>query len=209
MRDGRVPWQVFMVPIIELLEGAADETETELSPTGETQISTSVPVEAFPLDVLPKPLARLVREASMALPCPPDYVAVPILGVMGTAIGTSRVIEVKANWHEGPRLNEAVVGDPGTKKSPAMKLAMKPLFRQQEADERTYNDAKSFHEAEMKRHEVDMEVWRKDAKAGKSAPSTPPSAPDAPTMSRSWSSNSTVEALALLLKENPRGILLY
>jgi hypothetical protein len=101
----------------------------------------------------------------MALPCPPDYVAVPILGVMGTAIGTSRVIEVKATWHEGPQLNEAVVGDPGTKKSPAMKLAMKPLFRQQEADERTYHDAKSFHEAEMKRHEVDMEVWRKDAKA--------------------------------------------
>jgi hypothetical protein len=209
MRDGRVPWQALMVPMIELLEGATDETETELSPTGDTQISTSVPVEAFPIDVLPKPLARLVREASMALPCPPDYVAVPILGVMGTAIGTSRVIEVKANWHEGPRLNEAVVGDPGTKKSPAMKLAMKPLFRQQEADERTYHDAKSFHEAEMKRYEVDMEVWRKDAKAGKSAPSTPPSAPDAPTMSRSWSSNSTVEALALLLKENPRGILLY
>jgi hypothetical protein len=67
--------------MIELLEGAPDETETELSPTDDTQISTSVPVEAFPIDVLPKPLARLVREASVALPCPPDYVAVPILGV--------------------------------------------------------------------------------------------------------------------------------
>ena len=38
-----------------------------------------------------------------------------------------------------------VVGDPGTKESPAMKVAMKPLFRQQRADERTYNDAKSFY----------------------------------------------------------------
>jgi Protein of unknown function (DUF3987) len=208
MRDGRVPWQALMVPIIELLEAAPDEPETELSPTGKTPIATNLPVEPFPIDVFPKPLARLVKEASAALPCPPEYVAVPMLHVLASAIGTVRVVEVKANWHEGPRLFGAVVGDPGTKKSPAMKLAMKPLFRRQEADEHTYNDAKAFYEAEMKRHEVDMEVWRKEAKAGKSAP-MPPNAPDMPTMGRSWTSNSTSEALALLLKENPRGLLLY
>jgi|SRR6266850_3770862 len=127
---------------------------------------------------------------------------------MGTAIGTSRVIAVHANWHEGPRLHEAVVGDPGTQNSPAMKPAMKPLLRQQEAAERTDHDTQSFHEADMTRHAVDMEGWRKDAKAGTSAPRTPTSAPDAPTMSRRWASTSTVEALARLLKDHPRGILL-
>ena len=70
MRDGRVPWQALMVPMRAWLEGAADETEAERSPTGETPISTRVPVEGCPMDVLPKPLARLVREASMALPYP-------------------------------------------------------------------------------------------------------------------------------------------
>jgi hypothetical protein len=208
MRDGRVPWQALMVPIIGLLESTPEEREAEGVGSG-MPVSTLVPVEAFPMDVLPTPLARLVSEAAAALPCLPEFVVVPMLHVLGTAIGHTRVVEVKGNWHEGARVYGAVVGDPGTKKSPAMKVALKPLFRRQEADERTYHDAKAFYDAEMKRHEIAMESWRKQSKAAKSAMSSPPDPPDPPTMHRSWTSNSTVEALALLLKENPRGILLY
>jgi hypothetical protein len=208
MRDGRVPWQALMVPIIELLESTPEEREAEAVGSG-LPVSTLMPVEAFPMDVLPAPLARLVRETAAALPCPPEFVAVPMLHVLATAIGHTRVIEVKANWHEGARLYGAVVGDPGTKKSPAMKVALKPLFRRQEADERTYHDAKGPYEAEMKRYEIAMDAWRKEARAAKSAIPSPPDPPDAPTMCRTWTSNSTVEALAMLLEENPRGILLY
>jgi hypothetical protein len=208
MRDGQVPWQALMVPVIGLLESPPDESEVEGHPVA-TPVTTGVPVEAFPVQVLPKKLARLVREASEALPCPPDYVGVPMLPVLATAIGTSREVEVKANWHEGARLYIGEVGHPGTKKSPAMKVAMKPLFRSQEAAERSYNDAKAFYEDQLRRHEVALQVWQKKAKGEENRPSPPPSAPVAPTMSRSWTSNSTVEALAILLKENARGVLLY
>jgi hypothetical protein len=208
MRDGRVPWQVLMVPIIDLLESPADGREVDEGQAVATPVSARVPVERFPIQVFPQKLQRLAVEASEALPCPLDYVAVPMLTVLAAAIGTSREGEVKANWCEGARLYVGLVGDPGTKKSPAMKVAMKPLFRSQEADERSYNDEKAFHEDQLRRHEVALQQWQKEARTQKSPP-PPPTAPVAPTMSRSWTSNSTTEALAILLKENARGVLLY
>src|SRR5262245_55406345 len=98
MRDGRVPWQALMVPIIELLESAPETHEAEAAAAG-MPVSLLIPVEAFPMDVLPVSLARLVSEAAEALPCPPEFVAVPMLHVLATAIGYTRVVEVKANWH--------------------------------------------------------------------------------------------------------------
>src|SRR5512132_913772 len=82
-----------------------------------------LPSVPFPVEVLPPPLARFVQEVADALPCPPDFVAVPMLALLGCAIGTSRVLRVKRSWLEGPRIFTAVVADTGTKKSPALKLA--------------------------------------------------------------------------------------
>ena len=88
---------------------------------------------AFPVHVLPAPLRQFVEEAAAAIGCPPDFVAVPMLAILGTAIGNSRALEVKRNWHEGPRLYCAVVARSGTAKTPALGLAMKPMVRRQEA----------------------------------------------------------------------------
>jgi hypothetical protein len=61
------------------------------------------PTLPFPVEVFPTPLRRFIREVAEALPCLPDFVGVPLLAVLGTAIGTSRVLEVKPGWLEGPR----------------------------------------------------------------------------------------------------------
>jgi Protein of unknown function (DUF3987) len=90
------------------------------------------PAPPFPVDVFPAPLARFVTEVAASLPCPPDFVAVPLLAVLGAAIGNSRVLQVKPGWHEGPRLFTAVVADPGSKKSPALALVMQPLRERQQ-----------------------------------------------------------------------------
>jgi hypothetical protein len=90
------------------------------------------PALPFPVEVLPQPLARFVREVADALPCPADFVGVPLLAVLGAAIGNSRVLQVKPGWHEGPRLFTAVVADPGSKKSPALALVMQPLRERQQ-----------------------------------------------------------------------------
>lgn len=67
MRDRRVPWQALMVPIIELLESTPEAQEASAVDTS-MPVSTLMPVEAFPMGVLPAPLARFVSEAAAAAP---------------------------------------------------------------------------------------------------------------------------------------------
>ena len=57
----------------------------------------------FPVEVLPKPLRYFVIEAAASLPAPPDFVAVPMLSVLGTGVGTRRSLELKPGWQESVR----------------------------------------------------------------------------------------------------------
>ena len=90
-----------------------------------------ITVEPFPLWVLPAPLPEFVSETASALSCPPDYIAVPMLAVLATAIGTRRRIQIKEGWCEWPILWTATVGDTGTAKSPGQDKAVEPLTRLQ------------------------------------------------------------------------------
>jgi hypothetical protein len=104
------------------------------------------PVPAFPTDVLPEALARYVREGAEAMGCPEDYLALPMLVLAGAAIGGSRVLEVKPGWREAPCLYGAVVGDPGTTKSPALKAVMAPFEERQRELEREYEQKREKYE---------------------------------------------------------------
>jgi hypothetical protein len=91
----------------------------------------NAPAHRFPVEVLPTPLARFVSEVVASLPCPPDFIGVPMLALLGCAVGTTRVLRVKPGWLEGPRLYMAVVADTGTKKSPALRFAAQPVYDRQ------------------------------------------------------------------------------
>ena len=88
-------------------------------------------VEPFPLDVLPGPARRVVVEGARLQGCPPDFIAVPMLTVLGVAIGTSCRLQVQSGWYEYPAIWTAVVAGPGRGKSPAHRLALAPLEQQQ------------------------------------------------------------------------------
>ena len=110
---------------------------------GTRPVAPSAPEAAapFPVAVFPAPLRQFIHEVAAALPCPADFVAVPMLALLGCAIGTSRVLRVKPGWLEGPRLYTAVVADTGTKKSPALKLAAWPFYERQRTLLRSYLNA--------------------------------------------------------------------
>jgi len=88
-------------------------------------------LDPFPLWVLPEKLSDFVTEAATSICCPPDYIAVPMLGVLSAAIGTRRRIKIKDSWHEWAILWTATVGDTGSAKSPALQIAAASLFRLQ------------------------------------------------------------------------------
>jgi hypothetical protein len=136
---------------------------------------------AFPLDVLPEPLRRFASEAAASVPCPPDYVAVPMLVFAGAAIGASRALEIKHGRTERPCLYAAIVGSPSCGKTPCRTFAARPLHEEQA---RLY------------------EIFRRERQAHEDGVEDTPK----PKERTLYVSDITVEKLANVLQENPRGV---
>ncbi|MBI1852640.1 MAG: DUF3987 domain-containing protein [Planctomycetes bacterium] len=165
-----------------------------------TRVAAFVP---FPVDVLPEPLRAFVLGVAVALPCDPAYVALPLLAACASAIGNARVIRIKGGWTEPSVLWAAVVGQSGTLKSPALAIALNAIFDVQSAALHEYAEA-------MEHYEVDKLEYEKKLAAWKRSPSGEvPEKPDKPIAARFVTSDVTVESLALLLRDGPRGLLLF
>lgn len=155
-------------------------------------------VPAFPLEVLPGAARKLVETGAQSLGCPVDFVAVAVLAVLATAVGTRRRIRVKSGWIECACLYAAMVGSPGSGKSPAQALAMQPLYAYQERLMQRYREeVKAFRDHERK------QVSGNDTAAEGHKPE-PTAFPQAHQI---YATDGTTEALALALRENPHGLL--
>ena len=160
--------------------------------------------QPFPVDALPEPVRSFVDAGARAIGCDVSYLALPLLTAIAAAIGNTRRLELKRGWSVPPILWGAIVGESGTAKTPAFQLVLRPVReRQRKALER--------HAEEMKRYEADLARWEKgmaDWRRDKNALSDPPEKPDPPRAQRFIVSDTTVEALAPILLDNPRGLLL-
>jgi uncharacterized protein DUF3987 len=155
----------------------------------------------FPTDALPRPVARLVKEAAEAIGCPPDAIGLAALVSLGTAIGNSRAIQAKKDWTESPTIFAVVIADSGEKKTQSIAAATDVVQKLENKLNRKYEKRLD----EFAREEREYEVERKDAaKQGVAAPAPPRS----PVAERVHVNDTTVEALIPILKENPRGLLL-
>jgi hypothetical protein len=159
-----------------------------------------LPAEPFPLDVLPEGLAKMAQFARDVMFVPPDYLLTPALAIAGGVIGRSMGIYLKEGWHEYPSLYAIIVGDPGTAKTPALKLVSRPVWQ-------------IFRELEEE-HALVVEAWRQAKQAAEverraKGAKTPPVECDPPPAPRRIAvADTTVEALAMRLWENPRGLLM-
>ncbi len=144
---------------------------------------------AFPTEVLPTTIARFIREAAASTVVPQEMIGVPLLVGFASAIGASRVIEVQEDWHEPSTLYAAVVGKPGVKKTPATDKALKNVYDQQKELWRRYRLARKQYESDTS-----------DGSDGNF---------EEPKLARTVVDDTTVEALAMVLNENPRGLLVH
>jgi hypothetical protein len=153
------------------------------------------PAAPWPLDVLPPALRRLVVEGAAALPCPPDFIAIPLLTAAGVAIGDAIELELKGGWREGANIYTVKVGDPGSKKTPSDKLALQPLFRIQKQLAEAYADEKAAYKRAMNAWES-----KKPKDRGEK--------PEAPVFHHIVTTDATVEAIAPMLVSG-KGIVLW
>jgi len=156
----------------------------------------------FPVEALPDAAKVFVEEAAEAIGCAADLIAAPVLAVLSAGVGASRVVEIKRGWREGAALFVAAVAEAGDKKSPAANAAKRPVMRRQAEKRSEFKERKAEYERELREWKAAYQRARKDGEVE-------PPAPAEPKMERVYADDTTVEALVVILEDNPRGILLY
>jgi len=183
-----------------IVEALADEAES----LNTTRPAAPARFAPFPVDALPEPLREFVADGAKAIGCDPAYVALPMLTAIAAAIGNTRRLQLKRGWTVPAIVWAAVVGESGTAKTPAFKLAMRPIRERQRKALERHADAMQQYEADVARYEKALAEWKRDKKTA----DDPPEKSEAPQAERCIVSDTTVEALAPLLLANPRGLLL-
>jgi len=157
----------------------------------------------FPTELLPRVLRNYVREIADSIQCDESFVALPLLVTVATAIGATRRLRLSSTWNAPAILWACLLGASGCKKSPPLNQVKSLLGELQNVALRDYATSMSEHERALQLHEADYVAWKnKGRKAGEPAPEKP----QEPTAKRSFTDNTTLEALAKVLSENPRGV---
>jgi len=156
----------------------------------------------FPIDELPPVLKRFCTEVSASVGCDNSFPAMAALAVCSAAIGTSRQLCIKYGWFCSSVIWTLLVGESGTQKSPPFRLAMSPLKARQERETDSYVNANRQYHDDLKAYKRNSKQWSKSPEGDE------PESPERPTRDRCVVQDATIEALALVLNENPRGVLL-
>jgi Protein of unknown function (DUF3987)/Domain of unknown function (DUF3854) len=163
--------------------------------------------EPFPVGVLPPALAAYCEEVARATSTPPDFAGVTMLVTAGAALGNSRALCLKSNvWYEAPLFYFAAVGHPSSGKTPAQDSVLKPYHGMQSTLIRSYQQALGEYETAKAEYEQAL-------KENRSLPSDervplPPAPTKPPNPERFVAGEATVESLAPLLADNPRGLVM-
>ena len=144
---------------------------------------------------------------------PPDYTFATLLSAASALVGNARWVSPWEGWKEPMTLWTAIVGGPGDGKSPGAD----PVFRLISQLEASLTED---FEATLRRYETDREYafaakesWKAEVKeavsAGREPPLMPEEAeePEEPPRPRIKVTDATIEKLAILLSQYPKGLL--
>jgi len=177
---------------------AADLAQRGYGRQGRAQSGDTADVPEYqplPLDLLPCRVREFVRAAAADTGCDPCFVALPALAALASAIGNTRRLKLKTTWRVPPILWTVLVGESGNQKTTGFQLAAGPIQRLQA-------QALGRYDAEFKEYERTLRRWEAVDRKNRSEKPKPPVA------ERYVCGDTTVEALAPLLRDNPRGLLL-
>jgi len=171
-------------------------------PKQKTGVSQTLAYKPFPKHVFPPAVRDFVSCVAKSIGCDVAFAALPMLGVLSHAIGTTRVIQLKKSWREYALLWLLLIARSGSAKSPAMDLITRSLYRWQKRALRDFEELQRQHEADSATYEKRRKVWEKTK-----GDEPPPEQPVPPKMKQVVLEDVTIESVAPLLLENERGIL--
>lgn len=173
--------------------------------------------------MLPPAIAEFVLDEADRMPCSPDYIAAALVVALGSVIGARCAIKPKRrdDWIVTPNLFGGVVGDPSSKKTPAVNTVMRFLDRLEAGEAEALVEKVKVYEAETAAFEARQSAVKsamKTAASGKGdglkmdaavCDLRSLEAPDEPHERRFKSSDATVEKLGDLLVHNPAGMFVF
>jgi hypothetical protein len=166
------------------------------------------PVLKLDLSWLPTSIAPAVQDISDRLQCPPDYLAAAMICTAGSIVGNRVGIcpnELDDNWVAHPALWGGIVGPPGSKKTPAINEAFRPIQHlEKQAGQKFKTEYETY--APLKK-QYDADVAR--VKRGKTSVGPFPTEPIAPKAERFLVNDATYEALSVVLQDNPQGVMAF
>lgn len=190
------------------LPQGADDPRAEFEPVAIAASDGVAPVDLweddnFPPDlsagILPSPLERWVEDEAKRKGVARGVVAVPAVVMCAAALSAQFTIQVKQNdtgHTDRAILWGAIVGLPGTRKSPVLKEILSPL---EALDKSLDHDNKKL----WAEYEIELARWKQTGKrAGQPEPKRP-------RQRRKIVTDVTTEALAELLVDNPTGLLCF
>src|SRR5205085_376489 len=152
--------------------------------------------QPFPLKSLPQPVRIFVAAGAAAIGCDPSYIALPLLTALAAAIGNARRVELKRGWTAPPILWTGIVGESGTSKTPAFRLALSAIRKRQSRAFKQHDEEQSEYELAKEHYEKAYTRWKQE----KDSTAEPPVKPTQPEAVRYLVKDTTIEALAPLLK---------
>ncbi len=167
--------------------------ESDVGPFGCNPVQ---PYRPFPTAMLPPVVKRYVECVASAMNCDSSYSALHAIAMLGSAIGSTHVVSPKKGWREPPYAFAVAIGVSGSTKSPPFRDIEDIAEDINDRLEADYKQAFSVYQAEMQQ-------WQ-DAKTNGDEVGDRPEKPVERAFSKQ---DTTIQALAGELQNNPRGIL--
>jgi hypothetical protein len=186
-------------PLITPAELAADINARAASSSKPEKLSFDAPA-CFPLSILPPKLEELIKSADTTLGLNPDFLATAVICAASAAVGATCRLRLKGRTYQYPVFYACLIAAPGSNKSGAFDLALKPI---QDADDeafKRYKAAKAEHDAKAGLSKRE----RKEQFADDPDLGPPPAYTD-----RRIVVDTTPEALVSAHADNPQGLLVY
>jgi hypothetical protein len=166
----------------------------------------------FPVEVLPASLHDWLLRAARGAGVTSGHVAVPLLGIASSLIGTARRVRASRPWSEPMSTWVALIGFSGTGKTPGLDVTRRVISLIERGRKEKIAEMQRAHETRAQKAKAERKKWEQamaDAVENNlPAPPKPPSAmePGPFVAPRLCVSDSTIERLAVLLEVRPQGM---
>ena len=118
----------------------------------------------FPIDTLSAPCQGWIERAAHGAGATPAHVAVPLLGIASSLIGTARRVMASRSWTQPMTMWTGVVGFSGTSKTPGID-ATKRALSQIERDRRSkIAELRRAHDGRVEAAKAARAQWKKEIK---------------------------------------------